>query len=39
MLEIFGEQKGNFCAACFDGNYPVDVTNSDDRTKQLGLFE
>ncbi len=39
MLEIFGEQKGNFCAACFDGNYPVDVTNSDDRTKQLGLFQ
>ncbi len=39
MLEIFGEQKGNFCAACFDGNYPIDVTSSDDRTKQLGLFQ
>ncbi len=38
MLEIFGDQKGDFCAACFDGNYPVDVTSSDDRTKQLGLF-
>ena len=39
MLEIFGEQKGDFCAACFDGNYPVDVTSSDGRTKQLGLFQ
>jgi amidophosphoribosyltransferase len=39
MLEIFGEQKGDFCAACFDGNYPVDVTSSDDQTKQLGLFQ
>ncbi len=38
MLEIFGEQKSDFCAACFDGNYPIDVTSSDDRTKQLGLF-
>jgi len=39
MLEIFGDQKGDFCAACFDGNYPIDVTSSDDRTKQLGLFQ
>ena len=38
MLEIFGEQKGDFCAACFDGRYPVDVTGSDGNTKQLGLF-
>jgi len=38
MLEIFGEQKGDFCAACFDGRYPVDVTGSDGSTKQLGLF-
>ena len=37
--EIFGEQKGDFCAACFDGNYPVDVTSSDGCTKQLGLFQ
>ena len=38
MLEIFGEQKDDFCAACFDGRYPVDVTGSDGNTKQLGLF-
>ena len=38
MLEIFGEQKDDFCAACFDGRYPVDVTGSDGGAKQLGLF-
>ena len=38
MLDIFGEQKGDFCAACFDGCYPVDVTGPDGSTKQLGLF-
>jgi amidophosphoribosyltransferase len=38
MLEIFGEQKNDFCAACFDGRYPVDVMGSDGSNKQLGLF-
>lgn len=38
MLGIFGEQRSDFCAACFDGNYPVDVTGPDGSTKQLGLF-
>ena len=38
MLDIFGEQKDDFCAACFDGRYPVDVTGPDGSTKQLGLF-
>ena len=38
MLEIFGEQKGDFCAACFDGRYPVDVTGSDASNNQLDLF-
>jgi len=38
MLEIFGEQKDDFCAACFDGRYPVDVTGADGSTKQLDLF-
>jgi len=38
MLKIFGEQKDDFCAACFDGRYPVDVTGLDGSTKQLGLF-
>ena len=38
MLEIFGEQKDDFCAACFDGRYPVDVTGADGSTNQLDLF-
>ena len=38
MLDIFGEQREDFCAACFDGRYPVDVTGKDGSTKQLGLF-
>lgn len=38
MLEIFGEQKDDFCAACFDGRYPVDVTGSDGSNNQLDLF-
>ena len=38
MLDIFGEQKNDFCAACFDGRYPVNVTGSDGSTKQMGLF-
>jgi len=38
MLDIFGEQKDDFCAACFDGRYPVDVAGPDGSTKQLDLF-
>jgi amidophosphoribosyltransferase len=38
MLDIFGEQRGDFCAACFDGHYPVDVADPDGNNKQLGLF-
>ena len=38
MLEIFGEQKDDFCAACFDGRYPVDVTGLDGSNNQLDLF-
>jgi len=38
MLEIFGKQKDDFCAACFDGRYPVDVTGSDGSANQLDLF-
>jgi len=38
MLDIFGEQKDDFCAACFDGRYPVDVTGSDGSANQLDLF-
>ena len=38
MLDIFGERRGDFCAACFDGHYPVDVADPDGNNKQLGLF-
>jgi len=38
MLDIFGDQKNDFCAACFDGCYPVDVMGSDGISKQLRLF-
>ncbi len=38
MLDIFGDQKDNFCAACFDGRYPVDVTGPDGSANQLDLF-
>ena len=38
MLEVFGEKKDDFCAACFDGRYPVDVTGADGSTNQLDLF-
>ena len=38
MLDVFGSQRDDFCAACFDGRYPVDVTGPDGSTKQLGLF-
>jgi len=38
MLDVFGKQKDDFCAACFDGRYPVDVTGSDGSNNQLDLF-
>lgn len=38
MLDVFGEQRENFCTACFDGCYPVDVKGLDGDAKQLGLF-
>ncbi len=36
LLNIFGEYRGNFCTACFDGRYPVDVCGARDAGK-LGL--
>ena len=38
MLDVFGEQRGDFCTACFDGCYPIDVKGLDEDAKQLGLF-
>jgi amidophosphoribosyltransferase len=33
------EGKENFCDACFTGNYPVEITDSKVKLKQLHLFE
>ncbi len=38
LLEVFGKDKENFCAACFSGCYPVAVKEREDETKQLKLF-
>jgi amidophosphoribosyltransferase len=37
MLEIFGEEKEDFCTACFDGKYPVARPGMD--IVQSELFE
>ncbi|MGE5443394.1 MAG: amidophosphoribosyltransferase [Ignavibacteriales bacterium] len=33
------EGKENFCDACFTGNYPVEITDSKIKLKQLHLFD
>lgn len=33
LLGIFGETRSNFCTACFDGQYPVDVPQPRDTGK------
>ncbi len=38
MMEAFGEKKGNYCKACFDGNYPVPA-NGRGGPQQLPLFK
>jgi amidophosphoribosyltransferase len=37
MLSLFGEKRGEFCTACFDGKYPVLPTGMD--MLQSELFE
>ncbi len=37
MLELFGEEKDDFCTACFDGRYPVAPPGMD--IQQSELFE
>ena len=39
MLEVLQNGKNKFCSACFDGNYPVSITDSIDTTQQLDLFK
>lgn len=38
MLEVVQNEKNKFCSACFDGNYPVPITDHLDATQQLNLF-
>jgi amidophosphoribosyltransferase len=38
MLEVVQNEKNKFCSACFDGNYPVPVTDHLAATQQLDLF-
>ena len=38
MLEVLQNGKNKFCSACFDGNYPVSITDHLETTQQLDLF-
>ena len=38
MLTVLENGESKFCAACFDGNYPVSITDKQLVTNQLGLF-
>jgi glutamine phosphoribosylpyrophosphate amidotransferase len=38
MLEVLENGKKRFCSACFDGDYPVPITDKIPATNQLGLF-
>ena len=38
MLEVLQNGKNKFCSACFDGNYPVPITDRSSTTQQLNLF-
>ena len=38
MLDVFGDDKENFCSACFDGNYPVPIDTQAPRIEQIPLF-
>ena len=38
MLEVLQNGKNKFCSACFDGNYPVPITDHFSTTQQLNLF-
>jgi amidophosphoribosyltransferase len=39
MLDVFGDQRGNFCSACFNGCYPIEVEDPNEGSPQLDLFE
>ncbi|MFZ5595404.1 MAG: amidophosphoribosyltransferase [Bacillota bacterium] len=33
LLNIFGDYRDNFCTACFDGKYPVEISKPDEGGK------
>ena len=39
MLEVLQNGKNKFCSACFDGNYPVSITDNIETIQQLDLFK
>ena len=39
MLEVLQNGENKFCSACFDGNYPVPITDHFSTTQQLNLFQ
>ena len=38
LLSVFNDNRGNFCTACFDGNYPVKIEDTEADIEQLNLF-
>jgi amidophosphoribosyltransferase len=38
MMEVLENGKKKFCSACFDGNYPIPITDKKTDTSQMGLF-
>ena len=38
MMEVLENGKKKFCSACFDGNYPIPITDKKTETSQMGLF-
>jgi amidophosphoribosyltransferase len=39
MMEVLENGKKKFCSACFDGNYPIPITDNKTDTSQMGLFD
>lgn len=33
LLDIFGEDRNNFCTACFNGSYPIEIAKPKDTGK------
>jgi amidophosphoribosyltransferase len=38
MMQVLESEKNKFCSACFDGDYPVAITDKNLSADQLGLF-